>query len=149
MDSDHEARLRAGRRDSLIDRLGGWLRPLASPTRVSGDVTAPAPAPSADYLVLVVAFVLSYRLGGWQTRPEFGQWQAITVGRTEEEMHQWLGDACDDDEIRLGWRERFALGRCPCLRTPSLDWAGSRRVVGIVRHRRRNRGLLERRFVST
>ena len=45
------------------------------------------------YLLLVAAFVLSYRLGGWQTRPQLAQWRDVTVGRTEEEMQRWLGDA--------------------------------------------------------
>lgn len=46
------------------------------------------------YILLVAAFVLSYRLAELDTRPELVQWREITVGRTEEQMHRWLGNAC-------------------------------------------------------
>lgn len=45
------------------------------------------------YVALVVVFVLAYRLAKWDTRPELDQWTKVTVGRYEDEICRWLGDA--------------------------------------------------------
>lgn len=44
-------------------------------------------------VALVVLFVLAYRLANWDYRPELEQWRAITLGRDEDEMKSWLGEA--------------------------------------------------------
>ncbi|MGH2557647.1 MAG: hypothetical protein ACRDJH_01175 [Thermomicrobiales bacterium] len=46
------------------------------------------------YVALASAFLWSYRLARWDIRPELEQWQGVTIGKREEEMHRWLGDAC-------------------------------------------------------
>lgn len=51
-------------------------------------------AGSISYVVLVGAFTWSYRLAQWDSRPELGQWRTLTVGRREDEIQRWLGDAC-------------------------------------------------------
>lgn len=48
------------------------------------------------YIALVVVFLLSYRLAKWDSRPELEQWKSAIEDRLEEEMKQWLGDACAD-----------------------------------------------------
>ena len=46
------------------------------------------------YLAIFVVLVWSVRISKWDSRPLLSQWQEVTVGRTEEEMQRWLGDAC-------------------------------------------------------
>ena len=49
---------------------------------------------SAFYVALAVLFVLAYRLAKWDYRPELEQWRDVTLGRQEEEIQRWLGNAC-------------------------------------------------------
>jgi hypothetical protein len=48
------------------------------------------------YFALVAAFQKAYRLSKWDDRPYMAQWKSVTPGRTAEEVHRWLGDACVD-----------------------------------------------------
>ncbi|MDQ3411497.1 MAG: hypothetical protein M3509_05205 [Chloroflexota bacterium] len=45
------------------------------------------------YLLLAMFFVWSYRISKWDSRPDLTQWREVTVNRTTDELHRWLGDA--------------------------------------------------------
>jgi hypothetical protein len=67
------------------------------------------------YIVLVVAFVLAYRLAKWDLRPALDQWKEITVDQEEERLQRWLGD---------GYVEAY-LSNVPQLATKA-------KLVGVV-----------------
>lgn len=80
----------------------------------------------ACYVLLAVAFVWSFRIAGWDSRPEVLQWREVTMGRSEEEMRRWLGDAlvaayANNEPIlnqkarRAGWTLWFLAGEAVSL----------------------------------
>jgi hypothetical protein len=48
----------------------------------------------ACYVLLAAFYVWSFKISGWDTRPDMEQWREETLGREEETMHRWLGDGC-------------------------------------------------------
>lgn len=96
------------------------------------------------YIVLVGAFLKSYRLSKWDDRPNMVQWKAITPGRTDEEVYRWLGDACvqayEDNMATLARKGKYASAVLLSLSVETVSLAiavawplASHFVVGHVR----------------
>jgi hypothetical protein len=47
-----------------------------------------------SYVLLAIQFGRCWMYGRWDARPDLEQLREITIGRTEDDVNRWIGDAC-------------------------------------------------------